>query len=115
MSKPISDAQIYVLLWGASCVNGTFAEIHGVPHAVNAPDGRAIILSRTAVDRSGLLGLGRRGLMANRYNGLWSITDLGRAELLRPAIANRIAALADATAAEAQRSRDADISLERGK
>lgn len=103
MGKPISDAQIYGLLWAAECTYGAFSELMDPPYMVKAPDGRFIELRRTAFDRLALLGLGRRGLMVDRSNGLWEITDTGRAEIRRLTIAKRITRLADETAADQKR------------
>lgn len=100
MSKPISDAQIYMLLWAESCTYGAFSELHSPPHCIELPGRRVIRLLRTACDRPGLLGLGRRGLMRNTNHGLWEITDAGRAELKRAAITKRIAAMVAATEAD---------------
>lgn len=106
MSRPISEAQIYMLVWATEQDYGTFSELHNPPQSVTAPDGRRVRLLRTACDRPGLLGLGRRGMLRERGHGLWEITPLGRAELVRPATLRRLAAMADATAADDARVRE---------
>jgi hypothetical protein len=95
VSRRITDAQIYGLLWAAE--NDGFSELHNPPHMVKAADGRDVELYRTAFDRHGLLGLRQRGFLCERGHGLWDITPAGRAELARPAIANRIRAMANGT------------------
>lgn len=106
MSKPISDPQIYMLLWAASCRTGAFSELHDVPLILKAPDGRYVRLLRTACDRPGLLGLGRRGLLREYRTGLWEITEAGRSELKRAPIVARISAMADATVADDRATQD---------
>lgn len=100
MSKPISDAQIYMLLWAERCTYGAFSELHNPPPCIELPGRRVLRLLRTACDRPGLLGLGRRGLMRNPRPGLWEITGAGRAALASPAIVKRIAAMVEATKAD---------------
>jgi hypothetical protein len=96
MSKRISDAQIYGLMWANE--NTGFSELHNPPQHVKASDGRIVALFRTAFDRFGLLGLERRRFLRTRGHGLWEITDAGRNELARPVIVRRITAMANETA-----------------
>lgn len=96
MSKLISDAQIYALVWASE--NGGFSELHNAPSCVRSPfDGRTIRLLRTAFDRPQLLGLRRRGLVAENGHGLWIITRLGQHMLGRDRVVERLVAMADAT------------------
>ena len=90
MSKRITDAQIYGLLWMRSATYGTISELHGPPQMIRLPDRRTLRLFRTAFDRQGLLGLVRRGFATNPKGGLYEITDAGINELTRPAITRRI-------------------------
>src|SRR5262245_54308881 len=100
VSGPISDAQIYGLLWAAQTRTGAFSELHAPPLLVYAPDKRPIRLLGTSFDRMGLLGLGRRGLMRNAGHGVWEITHAGHSEIAKKSIAQRISQLADKTAAD---------------
>ena len=90
MSKRITDAQIYGLLWMRSTTFGAISELHGPPQLIELPDRRTLMLYRTAFDRQGLLGLVRRGFAADRKSGLYEITDAGINELTRPAITRRV-------------------------
>lgn len=105
MSRPLSDAQIYMLLWAAESPHGALSELHDPPCSVRAPDGRRIELLRTACDRAGLLGLDKRGFL-HEDRGVWTITGRGDAALRQPRTLARIAAMADATAADDARVRE---------